>query len=92
MRKIIAVDIDRTLTRSVSFTNSDVRKAVPIPSKVRKVNKLYETNYIIIYTARRNHLVEATLNWLKKHDIHYHAFSNHKIPFDIYLDDDAHPL
>ena len=83
--KIIAVDCDGTLCNEVCFTPRDCLTSTPIKKNIRKVNELYQDNFIVIYTARRSLLISATLMWLEKHDVKFHAISNRKIPFDIYI-------
>lgn len=85
--KRLGVDVDGTLTQGVAFTVKECLNAKPRKDVIEKINKLYEWNFIIIYTARRRHLTEATLDWLDKHGVKYHAYSHHKVPFDDLIDD-----
>jgi len=87
--KHICIDIDGTLTNSVCFTEKDIRESVPIDKMVDFVRELYKGNMIIIYTARRDSLIPATMEWLRKYNIPYHSISNLKITTDIYIDDKA---
>lgn len=80
MKKTYTVDVDGTLCKEECFTVEDCIKATPVKSVVSLVNKLYDSDFVIIYTARRNHLMSATFEWLDKHGIKYHAVSNRKIP------------
>mgnify|MGYP001432733621 CR=1 FL=1 len=90
MRKIIGVDVDGTLCEGDKWENADeCRKAKPIPKMIEWVNKMYRNEYIIIYTARQNWLMEATLDWLDINNVHYHAISNKKIPLNELIDDKA---
>lgn len=92
MRQIILVDVDGTLCKEVCFTEEQARKATPNLDLIKKINSLYEQEFIVIYTARRTHLIEATMRWLELHGVKYHAISNHKIPGDTYIDADTkHP-
>jgi uncharacterized HAD superfamily protein len=84
--KIIAVDVDGTLCVEQCWCPNDVLDATPIKKNIFMVNRLHVKNFIIIYTARRDEMMSNTLIWLKKHNVRYHAVSNHKIPFDFYLD------
>jgi len=86
MKKIICVDVDGTLNNETCFTEKECLKATPVRKNIRKVNRLYQENFIIIWTARRNELISATLEWLGKCNIRFHAISNCKVPFDVYLD------
>ena len=85
-RKLIGVDIDETLCKEVCWTPADVRKATPVKKTIKKVNALYEDNFIVIYTARRDRLMSDTYTWLKDNGVRFHAVSNVKIPLDILLD------
>ena len=88
--KIIPWDVDRTLCEEVCFTEEEVLKATPIPKAIEKINKQHESNLIVIWTARRRHLMLSTLEWLDKHGINYHAYDfGRKMPFDLYIDADA---
>lgn len=87
--KIIAVDIDGTLAQGISWTPQECLKAKPVRKMIKKVNKLYQDHFIVIYTARRHFLYEATIKWLKKNSVKYHAVRFEKMPASIYLDDRA---
>jgi len=86
MMKIILVDLDGTLCKGESFTPEDCLKAKPIAKNIKKVNDLHLTNYIIIYTARRDALLPATLEWLRRNNVQYQAISNKKASAHIYVD------
>jgi uncharacterized HAD superfamily protein len=89
---IIAVDVDGTLTEDVCWTEDECRNArisavgLEVAAKVREA---YKTNWIVINTARRDHLIPVTMQWLRLHDIPFHSISNHKIPANFYIDDRA---
>lgn len=87
MKRIINVDVDNTLTNETCFTVAQVLAATPKQSVIDKVAKLYEEDYIVIYTARRDSLIPATFEWLRRNNIRWHAFSNQKPPSDFYIDD-----
>lgn len=74
-------DVDGTLTNEECFTIRQCKNATPNKKYVRKAQKAYETKIVLIYTARRNHLIPATLEWLRKNDIQWHWLSNKKSPF-----------
>jgi len=91
-RRIIGVDLDGTLCKGESWRDPQaVLNAPPIPKMIERVNELYKTDFIIIYTARQNYLISNTLEWLAKNNVHYHAFSNHKIPLEFLIDDIGEP-
>ena len=88
MRRIIGVDLDGTLCKGESWRDPlRCLGAEPYPKMIEKVNDLYKDNFIIIYTARQNYLISATLEWLDKNNVRYHAFSNDKVHFDYIIDD-----
>ncbi len=87
MRRILLVDVDQTLTNEVCYTETECLNATPKKNIVQKVAQLYEEDFIVIYTARRDHLIPATLEWLRRNNIRWHAFSNLKIPGAGYIDD-----
>jgi len=86
-RKVIAVDLDGTLCKEICWTPKQCLDATPIQKTVKKVKELSKTNFIFIFTARRDFLIPATLKWLKKHDIPFEAISNNKASADLYIDD-----
>jgi len=85
--KVIAVDIDGVLCEGEAWTPEDCLSAKPKKKNIERVNELYKTNFIVIYTARRDHLIEATLKWLRTNGVDFQAFSNKKMSADLYLDD-----
>lgn len=87
--KTIAVDIDGTLCRETCWSAVDCLKATPNQEMIDKVNVLAQTHFVIIYTARRDNLIPATLIWLRQHRVNFQAISNNKIGVDIYIDDKA---
>lgn len=89
MRHIIAVDVDGTLCEEVCWTEEQCIHATPIPSVIEKINNLFETDFVVILTARKDCLMSATFAWLHKHNVRFHAVSNFKMPFDLYIDSDA---
>lgn len=86
---IVCVDVDDTLTDEVCFTPEECLDATPNPKIIEFVNRVYKRAFVVIYTARINELIPATLSWLDANNVNYHAFSNKKIPASIYLDDKA---
>ncbi len=92
MAKVFLVDCDGTLTKSVCFTPEECENAEPRQDVIDKVNSL-GCVWVIIYTARRDELIPATIRWLRKHNVRYHAISNIKIPSCVgYIDDNAIPV
>lgn len=87
MKRIINVDVDNTLTNETCFTVEQCLSATPKQHIIDKIARLYEEDYIVIYTARRDVLVPATFEWLRRNNIRWHAFSNQKPPSDAYIDD-----
>lgn len=90
MRRRIAVDLDGTLCQGMHWRgNKSCLNAKPIKKMIALINKLYRTDFIVIYTARQNHMMSATFDWLDKNGVRYHAVSNRKVPFDLIIDDTA---
>jgi len=86
--RVYGVDVDGTLTNETCWNNDDCLNATPKQKVIDHVNELFENNnYILIYTARKHSLYEATVKWLNKHNVHYHAIRMGKLPADIYIDD-----
>lgn len=87
-REIICIDIDETLTKETCWTEEECLNALPNKEVIEKVNEIYNNNFVVIYTARRDFLIPATLKWLRKNGIMFHCISNNKIPTDAgYVDD-----
>lgn len=80
MKQLLLVDVDEHLTIEDCFTVEECQNATPNKAWVDWVNKHYEEDFIIIYTARRNHLTEVTKDWLYKNKVRYHVYDNTKIP------------
>jgi uncharacterized HAD superfamily protein len=87
--KIFLIDVDGTLCEETCYTPEECLVATPIQKTIDRVNKKFLTEFIIIYTARREHLIGNTIKWLRKVGVDYHAISNHKIPGDEYWDNKA---
>jgi len=85
--KVIAVDLDGVLCKGECWNNKQCRKAKPIQKNIDKVNELHKTNFIIIYTARRDYLIPVTLRWLRLNGVEFQAISNKKMAADLYYDD-----
>ena len=88
-KKVILVDVDGTLCTGICWTPEECLVAVPRLDVIKKINKIAEEAFIVIYTARRNHLIPATLEWLHKNGVHFQAISNNKISGDLMIDDIA---
>ena len=89
MRRRIGVDLDHTLCKGEAWRGQSCLKAIPNKKMIDLVNKMYKTDFIVIYTARQNFLMTDTFEWLDKNGVKYHAVSNRKVPFDILIDDTA---
>ncbi len=86
---IIAVDMDGCICKQVCWTRADCVGATPNWEIIKIVNELSETKHIVIYTARKDRLIPATLEWLRRHEVKFDAISNNKMPADAYIDDKA---
>ena len=87
--RVIACDMDGVLCKEECWNKNEVLNATPNQKNINKINELYNYNFIVIYTARRDHLLPATLEWLRKHGVKFHAISNNKMAADVYIDDKA---
>jgi capsule biosynthesis phosphatase len=98
--KIIIFDIDNTiaLTSGIKYHLSK-----PIKSKIKKINQLYESGYIIkIFTARymgkhsgnvkliKKKYYKKTFNQIKSWGLKFHELVIGKPVFDIFVDDKAY--
>lgn len=88
---ILAVDLDNSLCRGEAFTDMDCILAKPIWKKINRLKVLNQKGvFIIIYTARREWLRNATEYWLKKHEVYYNILDvGHKVWANVYADDRA---
>jgi uncharacterized HAD superfamily protein len=77
---ILLIDVDGTLTNEVCYTPEECEKATPKMDAIDKVNERFRNDFIIIYTARRNDLYIATIDWLNKYGVKYHAVKFEKTP------------
>lgn len=86
---VICVDVDGTLCNENAWTEAGVASATPRWDIIKKVNDLYDHNFIVIYTARRPKLYFETIKWLWKHGVMFHALAcgQGKCPADLYIDD-----
>jgi len=81
------IDVDGTLCEEVCWTPEQCLAATPRTDVIAKVNELYKTQFVVVWTARRPHLYEATHEWLMRNNVHYHAYSDHKIGCEHFVDD-----
>lgn len=86
---VINLDCDGTLTKSICWTPKECLKAKFIERLRPSLEALYKHHFLVIYTARRDYLIPATLEWLRRNNIPYHAISNKKIPGN-YIDDKSY--
>ena len=83
----IQVDMDKTLTKDTAWNAADVLNAEPNYEMIAAVNSFGRRDVIIIYTARQDDLIPATLKWLRMHSVRYDAISNIKRAAHILIDD-----
>jgi len=88
-RKNICVDIDNTLCYGEAWSVEEAVKAEPRQDIIDRVNELYKSNFICIYTARPDAFLGETKEWLLKHGVRFHAFANGKLGCDVLYDDKA---
>ena len=84
---VICIDVDGTLTTGTAWTEADCLLAEPRFDIIEKVRKLYQVNFIVIWTARRENLLLPTIEWLRKNGVPFHAIAIGKTPADLYIDD-----
>jgi hypothetical protein len=87
--KVIAVDVDGTLTKGTAWNVEDAINAEPRWEVIEKINKLHKNNFIVIHTARRDDMYQATKDWLDMHGVKYQTIATEKMVADIYIDDKA---
>lgn len=78
--QIYLIDVDKTLTNETCWTEEECLIATPNMGVISWVNEKYKDNFIVIYTARRSHLYQATIKWLSDNGINYHAVKFDKTP------------
>ena len=87
---IIYVDIDETICKSPP--TRDYSLAAPIPSRIEKINKLYdEGNTIVYWTARGTgsgiDWREVTEKQFQEWGVKYHELILKKPIYDLFIDD-----
>jgi len=90
----IAIDLDGTLTtNNKGWTEEDCLHSTPNLEMIDIVNQAWKDGHtIIIYTARRWSMREATIYWLQKNDVKYHTIEMQKLNFDLMIDDKAYNI
>ena len=85
--KRILIELDGTICDERPTFEKCLSK--PIKKSKKTINKLYQDNFIIIYTARSWNEYKMTKQWLKKHKIKHHLLMCGKPVYDIWIDDRA---
>ena len=84
----IYVDIDNTICKTIG---TDYKGALPIEDNIKKVNKLYENNTIVMWTARgtlsNKNWFDLTYNQLLDWGVLFHELRMGKPAFDLLIDD-----
>ena len=87
--KIVSVDIDGCIAQPLN--DKDRHKywlCDPYKEMIKKVNKLFEDRYVIIYnTGRAPKYYKETFAWLIKQGCKFHALRMGKLRADYYIDD-----
>lgn len=81
------LDVDGTLCTGECWTEEECLNAKPRKDIIDKVHEMYREGFVLIYTARQESLMPATLQWLRKHGVPFHGWATGKKPADIYIDD-----
>lgn len=88
---IIYVDIDNTITNT---QGCDYENAIPLYDRIKKINKLYDEDHIIVYwTARGSgtgkQWFQLTYHQLVSWKAKFHELRMGKPVFDLFIDDKA---
>ena len=88
---IIYVDIDDTIC-SYEEDTTDYSRAVPIASRIQKINNLYDNGDTIVYWTARGTVTgidwrEITEKQFKDWNVKYHELRFNKPAYDIFIDD-----
>jgi hypothetical protein len=73
--KVFLIDIDGTICEDIRNEEGAerMRRAKPIQSSIRAVNRLYDLgHYICLFSARTDEHEEATRDWLTENRVKYH--------------------
>lgn len=84
---VVGIDLDGTLCKGEAWTEEEVLNAEPNTELIKMVNEKFRHCLIIIWTARSDELIPASLKWLRKHGVNFRAISNLKMGADLYVDD-----
>lgn len=92
MSRKIYVDIDDTIARYEKENRGDYSKALPIPERIIKINRLYDEGNIIIYWTARGTMTgknwfQITLNQLQEWGCKFHELRMNKPAYDLFIDD-----
>ena len=87
---VIYVDIDETICNSPE--DRDYSRAVPMPERIEKINKLYdEGNTIVYWTARGTgsgiDWKQTTMEQFEKWGVKCHGLMMGKPVYDLFIDD-----
>lgn len=89
--KTIYVDIDETIC--ITPENRDYAQAAPITENIEKINKLYNDNTIIYWTARGSTTgkswFDVTIKQLDKWGVKYNELRMGKPQYDLFICDKA---
>lgn len=96
MKKIIAVDLDLTLTKeevkdALNKTFIQIEKQMlflePNTTMINLVNRLAKKHEIIIFTTRTDYFKKVTKKWLKLNKVKYNEIIFGKPYYDYIIDD-----
>ena len=79
--------MDGTLSKGTCWTPKQCLDAKPNLGVIKKVNKMARQGFLIIWTARRDYLIPATLEWCRRNGVNFQAISNNKTAGDVIVDD-----
>lgn len=81
---IIAIDIDGIICEEADV---NYRNRLPIKENIDKINDLFLSNIIILYTARLSIDRKLTEDYLAAVGLNYHALITNKLPYNYIIDD-----
>jgi uncharacterized HAD superfamily protein len=79
----ICIDMDGVICEEIK----PYSKAKPIKKNIKKIEKLFSDNKIIIWTSRRKSDRVITLKWLRDNQVPFDELIMKKPKFDIYVDE-----
>ena len=64
--KVVGIDLDGTLCNEQCWTPEDCLKATVNQKYLDKLNELYREAFVVIWTGRKDEMIPATLEWMRR--------------------------